>query len=255
MVVDDEPLALESLRRLLAREPDVEIVGEADSAASAVEGILERRPDLVLLDIQMPDADGFEVLARVAPTHLPAIVFVTAHDAHAVRAFEVFALDYVLKPVDPARLRTAVDRFRRTARASDDDGRERLGMLLDALSGRPPDGATTPGVLTRFTVRTRDRYHLVPASDVRWIASAGNYAALHTPDGEHLVRATLASLERRLDPAVFVRIHRTRIVNVEHVRELVARGHGDYDVVLDDGTRLGLGREYRARIRPADSTP
>jgi two-component system LytT family response regulator len=249
MIVDDEPLALEALRILLSREPDVEIVAEAENAAGAVEGILAHRPDLLLLDIQMPDADGFQVIARVASRHLPAVVFVSAHDQHAVRAFDVFALDYVLKPVDPERLRIAVERSRRALGTRYDAGRERLGALLDALEGNPLGESTAlPGCISRFTVRARNRYRVVQARDVRWIESAGNYVTLHAADGQHLVRATLSGLERRLDPAVFARIHRRCIVNVGNVREIADRGHGRYDVVLEDGTRLGLGREYRRHV-------
>lgn len=247
VLVDDEPLAREALRILLARESDVAVVGEADGAAAAVRTIRGERPDLVLLDVQMPDGDGFGVLEDVAPDHLPEVIFVTAHDRYALRAFERFALDYLLKPVDPGRFTKSMARARRLLGANGGlDGRHRLGALLDALEGKRLESDDLP--LTHFPVKVQNHFRIVHAHEVRWIGAAGNYVLLHARDGEHLIRMTLSELERRLDPRTFARIHRRTIVSLASVREIAALGHGAHDVVLDDGTRLRLGREYRDRL-------
>jgi two-component system, LytTR family, response regulator len=246
VLVDDEPVAREGLRLWLASEPDLAIVGEAGTPGAAIALIVAERPDLVFLDVQMPDADGFSVLEAVSREHLPEVVFVTAHERHALRAFEVSALDFLLKPVREERFRAALAKVRRElARGENREGPAKLSALLDRLRGGDPDG---PRRIERFAVRTRDRFVIVPAADVEWISAAGNYAELHVGAVTHLVRATLAELEQGLDPARFARIHRGTLVRLDRVREVIPATHGDYDVVLEGGATLRMSRRYRARI-------
>jgi two-component system LytT family response regulator len=237
VIVDDEPRAREKLQRYLADDPRVRVVGEAGDGIAAVRVVEEERPDLVLLDIQMPELDGFDVLASIDLDPLPRIVFVTAHDEHALRAFEVNALDYLLKPVDRVRLDEAVTRAAAAPTSARPDPRE-------ALRDRP--GPVRP--LTRFLVRSRGRIRLVPVEDVDWIGAAGNYVELHVGDATHLVRGTLQSLEKRLPDSTFARIHRSTIVNLDRVRALHPWSHGDLQVELSDGTELRLSRRYRDRL-------
>lgn len=239
MVVDDEPHARAKLRRFLASDGRLELVGEAGDGLEALDVLETTRPDLIFLDIQMPEMDGFGVLEALDPIVNPRVVFVTAHDQHALRAFDVRALDYLLKPVDEERFREAVDRavegWRSGIRAPD-----ARAVLTDLLPERR--------LLERFLVRSRSRMVLVAAARVDWIGAASNYVELHCGKETHLVRGTLHDLEARLDPARFIRIHRSVIVNLERVKELHPWSHGDLLVVLQDGTELRLSRRYRDRL-------
>lgn len=247
-LVDDEPLAREGLRLWLAGEPDVELVGEAGTPAEAVALIRRERPDLVFLDVQLPGGDGFGVLEAAGAEHLPEVVFVTAHEKHALRAFDLAALDFLLKPVAEERFRLALARARtELARGAEREGPARVTALLDHVRAARAGEARR---IERFAVRTRDRYVIVPASDVRWIGAAANYAELHVAGGTHLVRATMAELEAGLDPGQFARIHRGTIVRLDGVREVVPAAHGDFDVVMADGTLLRLSRRFRSRLLP-----
>ncbi|NOT33176.1 MAG: response regulator transcription factor [Candidatus Eisenbacteria bacterium] len=246
-IVDDEPVAREGLRLWLASEPDVRIVGEAGTPADATRMVLREQPDLLFLDVQMPEGDGFDVIEAVGGEHLPEVVFVTAHERHALRAFDLAAVDFLLKPVREERFRQALERARlELARGEAREGPGRLSALLDHVRG----AATADGrrQIHRFAVRTRDRFVIVPAMEVRWIGAASNYAELHLQGHSHLVRTTLSDLERGLDPERFARIHRGTIVRVDCVREVIPASHGDYDVVLDDGTTLKLSRRFRSRL-------
>lgn len=247
VLVDDEPVAREGLRLWLAGEPGIDIAGEAGTPREAIALVRRERPDLMFLDVQMPGGDGFDVVEGIGATHLPEIVFVTAHERHALRAFEVAALDFLLKPVREDRFRRALARARsEIARGDGRRGPERLTALLDHVRGG--DGARR---IERFAVRTRDRFVIVPASEVRWIGAAANYAELHVAGGAtHLVRTTLAQLDAGLDPQRFARIHRGTIVRVDAVREVIPAAHGDFDVVLDDGEVLKLSRRFRDRLLP-----
>jgi two-component system LytT family response regulator len=234
LLVDDEPLARRGLRAHLAKRADVSVVGECASGGAAVEAIRALAPELVLLDVQMPGMDGFGVVDTVGAEAMPVVVFVTAFDAHALRAFEAQALDYVLKPVDPARLARAVDRaVRRVA--------ERRGAGGLTAAPAAPD---------HFLVRRGGRVVVVPHDDVDWIEADGDYARLHVGAGRerHLVRETMARLEATLDPRRFVRIHRSVIANVARIAELRPHANREYVVVLRDGTRLKLSRSYRERL-------
>ena len=247
-IVDDEPVAREGLRLWLSAEPDVTVCGEAGSPAEAIALVLRERPDLLFLDVQMPEGDGFDVLEAIAGEHLPEVIFVTAHERHALKAFDVAALDFLLKPVREDRFRIALERARRElARGDAREGPGRLSALLDHVRAPRSDGSRR---LERFAVRTRDRFVIVPAAEVRWIGSAANYAEFHLASATHLVRATMVELEAGLDPARFARIHRGTLVRLDCVREVIPASHGDYDVVLDDGTTLKLSRRFRSRLLP-----
>ncbi len=245
-LVDDEPVAREGLRLWLAAEADVEIAGEAGTPAEAIALVKRERPDLLFLDVQMPDGDGFDVLEGIAETHLPEVIFVTAHEQHALRAFDLAALDFLLKPVRKERFKVALERARRElARGTEREGPTRLAALLDEVRRGRGEGAPR---IERFTVRDRERIRFIAVNDVRWIGAAGNYAELHLAQGTHLVRATMAELEAGLDPSRFARIHRGTLVRVDCILEIVAAAHGDFDVRLDDGTELRLSRRYRSRL-------
>jgi two-component system, LytTR family, response regulator len=241
VIVDDEPLARENLRRLLAGEAGVTLVGEAAGAEQAAELIRATRPELVLLDVRIREGNGFEVLDRFEPDERPQVVFVSAHDEHAVRAFSVRAVDYLLKPIERSRLHAALERARENAAVRRQRLAEREGR---AVAGGAPSGAP----LARFVVRSVGRILLVDVADVDWIEAAGNYVRLHHGGRSHLLRETMSHLESRLDPRRFVRIHRSTIVNLDRVRELRHILHGDYAVVLRDETRLTLSRGFREQF-------
>jgi two-component system LytT family response regulator len=244
LIVDDEAVARRRVRRLLQKEVDVQVVGECADGAAAVEAITDERPDLVFLDVQMPELDGFEVLQRLPPRRLPAFVFVTAFDRYALRAFEVHAVDYLLKPFTAERFQQALARVRER-RTSPPDG---LRALLDDLRAKA-------AYLRRLAVHAGRRVVLLDVGEVDWLQAADNYVTVHAGRREHLVRTTLAELERQLDPERFVRIHRSAIVAIDRVRELHPATHGDFDVVLHDGTRLTLGRRWRDRLERALGRP
>jgi two-component system LytT family response regulator len=242
LIVDDEPVARRRLRRLLRSAADVVIAGECGDGATALDMIRELSPDVVLLDVQMPELDGFELLQTMSPEEIPVIIFVTAYDQYALRAFEVHALDYVLKPVEADRLATAISRARaRLAARTDARLDERMLALLETLApGRKH--------LTRIPVRAEGRVHVLDLADVDWIGAADNYVTLHVGPREYLIRDTMGRLERQLDPDRFVRVHRSSIVQIDRVRELLPDFHGDFTLVLKNGTELTLSRGYRAKL-------
>ena len=239
LIVDDEPLARKRLRSLLRSEPRVEVVGEAEDGPAALEAIRRLEPDLVWLDVQMPGLDGFGVLDEIGPGAAPAIIFVTAHDRSALRAFDAHAVDYLLKPFDRARLREAIDRAIKLA-GSDDLQRRLAALLADITRQRP---------LRRIVVRSGGRIYFVGVSEVDWLEATGHYVTLHTASGSHLIRETIANLSTRLDAERFVRIERGVIVNADRIQEIHPAFHGDLDVVLKNGTRLRASRNYAARLR------
>jgi two-component system LytT family response regulator len=261
LVVDDEPLARRRLARLLDAEPGVEVVGVCAGGREAVDAIRRDRPDLVFLDVQMPELDGFGVLAEVGAERLPAIVFVTAYDRYALQAFEVHALDYLLKPYTPARLSAAVQRASRqlqapaseTLRLAEllehlDRERRELAQKLNGASAPPPPAAPPPAHTGRLLVKEGERMFFVPVERVDWLEAEGNYVRLHCGREAHLVRGTLGGMEEQLDARRFTRIHRSTIVNVDRVKEVRPWFAGDYQVKLHDGTELRLSRRYRDRL-------
>jgi two-component system, LytTR family, response regulator len=242
LIVDDEPLARERLRTLLEQEPSVLLVGECSNGLEAVEQIRKQKPDLVFLDIQMPELDGFGVVNALAPESLPAIVFVTAYDRFALRAFEVHALDYLLKPFDR-------DRFQKTlARAVQQIQQHPTADLPQRLTAFLGEWKQETKPLNRLAVKTEGRVILLKVEEIDWIEAADNYVHIHRGAEDHLIRDTLTSLESKLPPEKFLRISRSIIVNLDRVRELQPMFHGDYAVILNNGARLTLSRNYRDKL-------
>lgn len=248
VIVDDEPLARDAIRLRLHDEHDIDVVGEAATGSEAVALIAKALPDVVFLDVQMPGFDGFEVLDRVAPTWLPIVVFVTAYDRYALKAFETHALDYLLKPFTRDRFRAALQRARAVfANADDPSARRGLVKLLNDRGRSPADQGK--GYLVRFAVKHYRGIRLVRVRDIDHIQACGNYAEIHAAGRTHLVRMTMQELDQRLDPSMFVRIHRSTIVQIDRVRSIVAASHGDFDLTLHDGTVLRLSRKHRGRLQ------
>lgn len=261
LIVDDEELGRDVLRVRIEDMPDIEIIGEAADGRSAVEEILRLRPDLVFLDVQMPGMDGLEVLETVAREYLPAVVLVTAHDDHAIRAFELHALDYLLKPVSMKRLVAALDRAReRRVRDQVAEAHARVVAFLDdpepaAAVGTGPEpvsegGEGRPAPLRRIVVRENEDYRLIPTRDIDALEAASNYVRVVRRDQVYLVRGTLIEYERSLDPTVFVRVHRSTIVNLSRVERVTPELHGDFTLTLDSGRKYRMSRSYRRRVLP-----
>jgi two-component system LytT family response regulator len=242
VIVDDEPLARERVRLLLQGETDLEIVGECADGLEALNVIQETKPDLVFLDIQMPELDGFGLLSRLELDPLPAIVFVTAFDQFALKAFEVHALDYLLKPFDADRLRTSLQRARQWIQ------RRQTGERDPRLGGLVADLRANPKPTDRLAVKSGGRMILLKTGDIDWVEAADNYVNLHVGKESHLLRETMNALESRLAADRFLRISRSTIVNVDRIRELQPMFHGEYAVILHDGTRLTLSRGYREKL-------
>lgn len=245
LIVDDEPLARERIRTLLRKEPDVEVAGECGDGARAVEAIAKLRPHLVFLDVQMPEAGGFDVVEAVGAERMPAVIFVTAYDKYALRAFDVHVLDYLLKPFDRARFREALGRAR--AQIHREQGSELNRQLLALLKEVLPERRKRE----RLVVRDGGRIVFLRTDEIDWIEAAGNYLQLHAGRHTHMMRETMAGIEAQLDAGRFVRVHRSTIVNLDRVRELQPGPHGDSTLLLRDGTRLTLSRTHRARFEKA----
>lgn len=232
LIVDDEPLARETLRLLLARDPEIAVAGEC-SGVDAADLVARHRPDILFLDVQMPEVDGFDVLQEIGPHAVPSVVFVTAYDEYALRAFEVHAIDYLLKPFDDRRFADALARAKEAARARRrGEADPRLAQLLE-------------GRARRFFVRTREKVLLIKPDEIDWIEAADYYVSLHVGGKSHLLRETMNEIEQRLDPQRFFRVHRSAIVNVDRVREMHPLFRGDCVLVLQDGTKLKLSRTRR----------
>lgn len=254
LIADDEAPAREKIRRFLADDEDVAVVAEAADGAAAIAEVRRHRPDLVFLDVRMPGADGFEVVEAIAEVG-PHVIFVTAYAEHAVRAFDVGAADYLLKPFDRARLEKALGRARQhLAARSPGPSAELLRRIVSDFRAAASGASDTS--LQRILVRDRERgrSRFLPVEDIDWLEADGNYVRLHTRErrGEtsepHVVRSTLSALEKRLDAARFARISRSAIVNLERVRVMHDWSHGDRLIVLEDGTELKLSRRYRNRL-------
>jgi two-component system LytT family response regulator len=241
LIVDDEPLARASLRALLEREPDAITIFEARNGPEAIALIRDERPDVVFLDVQMPEMNGFDVVREIGAAAMPDVVFVTAHDRFAIQAFEINAVDYLLKPVSEERFAEALSRTSsRLPRRGDD--RQRIEALLQTL-------AAPPKTLTRLAVRSAGKTCFVNSEEVLWIQAAENYVQIHTASARHLVHTTMQTLLGVLDPEAFVRIHRSIIVNVRHVKQIEPAAHGDYILTLDNSARIQSSRTYGDAIR------
>jgi two-component system LytT family response regulator len=249
LIVDDEPLARERVRSLLESEPDVEIVGEAADGPSALEALRAKKPDLLFLDIQMPGLDGFQVLQHLDPDHVPVTIVITAYDRYAIQAFEVHALDYILKPFDRTRFQEAMRRVRvQLQQTPSAELSHRMLALIEHVQKRAE-------YMDRLVVKSGGRVLFIPVSEIDWIEAAGNYVRLHRGSAEHLLRETMSSLETKLNPKQFLRIHRSTIVNINRIQELQPSFHGDFVVILKDGVQLSLSRGYREAVEERLGSP
>jgi two-component system LytT family response regulator len=245
VIVDDEELARERIQTLLEQQPDIEIVGLCADGTSAIETIDRERPDLVFLDVQMPGMDGFEVVRNVDADHMPAIVFVTAHDGHALRAFEINALDFLLKPFDQARFEKALERAR--GQVNRDRGSHFDARLVSLLEGLHEERKYPE----RLIVKSGGRVFFVRTEDIDWVEASGNYVKIHAKGEAHLIRESMKNMEAKLDAKIFVRIHRSAIVNIDRIKELEPWFHGEYVVIMRDGTRLTASRVFSDRLSTA----
>ncbi|HTH66020.1 MAG TPA: LytTR family DNA-binding domain-containing protein [Gemmatimonadales bacterium] len=254
LIVDDEPAARDAIRSLLTGDRDIHVVGECADGHSALRAIASMAPELLFLDVQMPEMDGFTMLRQLDPARLPVVIFVTAFDQYALRAFDVHATDYLLKPFDDDRFREAVSRAKQSVRAG------QLGRLSEALRALL-DGVTSPGTgtpprapapggpyLKRLVIKSGGRVTLLNVRDIDWIEAEGDYVKIHVGKAWHLLRETMKRLESQFDPARFVRIHRSTIVNVERIKELQPYFRGEYVVILQDGKSLKLSRGYKEHL-------
>ncbi|MCI0485718.1 MAG: LytTR family DNA-binding domain-containing protein [Blastocatellia bacterium] len=242
LIVDDEPLARERIRDMLRADADIQIVGDCSNGNEAIAAIRRQSPDLIFLDVQMPESDGFEVLSKLDPGSMPAVIFVTAYDQYAVRAFEVYALDYLLKPFDCERFERALERAKTHIRKK---GEGSLGQrILSALE----EIKTRPVHLDRLVIKMNGHVFFVRAEEIDWIEAEGNYVRLHVGRETYLLRDTISGLEEQLDPRNFLRVHRSAIVNIDRIQELQPWFHGEYKIILQDGMELTLSRTYREKL-------
>jgi two-component system LytT family response regulator len=245
LIVDDESLARGMIREMLADDPDIEIIGECTGGEEAVAAIKEHAPDLLFLDVQMPEASGFEVLETLKDGQMPHVIFVTAYDQYAVRAFEVHALDYLLKPFDRERFEASWQRAKEQI-LKEKNGRldERILTLLEELKAGSK-------YLDRLVIKTNGRVFFLNADDIDWIEAQGNYVSVHSGMKSHLLRETISNLEAQLDPKRFRRIHRSSIVQINKIKELQPWFHGEYRIILHNGAELMLSRNYRENLQEA----
>ncbi|MBV9301503.1 MAG: response regulator transcription factor [Acidobacteriaceae bacterium] len=249
LIVDDEPLAREGLRMLLADDPDISNIDEAKNGHEAVAAIRKAPPDLVFLDVQMPEMDGFSVVREISSERIPPIIFVTAHDEYAIQAFEINAVDYLLKPITAKRFTEALRRakLRLHSHPASETNRQILTLLETIASPRRH--------ISRLAVRSAGKTVFVDVEDIEWMRAAENYVELHTGAKTHLLHVTLSTLEKSLDPEIFLRIHRSLIVNVRRIKELQPAFHGEYIVTLENGAQLQSGRMYSDKLRTLAANP
>ena len=243
LIVDDEPLARKRIRDLLVKMDGYEVVAEAGDGHEGIAAVKKHRPDLLFLDIQMPELDGFEMLSKISDEQLPVVIFVTAYDKYALQAFEAHAIDYLLKPFDDERFYESLERAQTMIRAKQPDNQEALGALLETLK------MPQPRYQSHFAIRTNDRAVVVQSDSIEWVESASNYVRLHVGAESHLLRETMNAMEDKLNPGTFVRIHRSTMVNLNQIKELHPWSHGDYVVLLHNGQKLRMSRSYRERLR------
>lgn len=253
LIIDDEILARQNVEALLRSDPEIQVLAQCSTAAQGVEAIRQYQPDLIFLDVQMPGMSGFEMLTKLPPGLLPQIVFVTAHDQFALQAFEVHAIDYVLKPFNRARFSAAVNRAKSAVRNLDrEELARRLDDIMGALQRLKSSGATAEGLAAarprdtdqRLFIRCDGEIHMLAPSDILWIESDGDYVRLHSTDKSRFVRMSLQKMMERLDPKHFVRIHRSTIVNLRHMKKAGPALYGEYSVELTNGTKLRVSRTF-----------
>ena len=249
LIVDDEPLARAHLRSLLGADPDIRIIGECGNGMDAVAAIIRDRPDLVLLDIQMPELDGFDVVQAVGVDRMPLVVFVTAHDTHSLEAFAVHAVDYLLKPVAEDRLLAAVGRAKQLAGAAAGSRAADVAALTALITDVSSDRAASNREPPRFVIRRNGSITLVPPGEIDWLEAMDNYVRVHVGAATHTIRETLTHVVRRLPSHMFLRVHRSAAINIGRVRELRTLPGAQYVVVMADGTRVAAGRRHRTAIR------
>lgn len=243
IIVDDEPLACKRIKKLLSEDKDVDIVAICENGKQAIEEIHNKEPDLLFLDIQMPEISGFDVLNNINDDIMPAIIFVTAYDEYAIKAFEVHALDYLMKPFKKERFQESLERAKTTLAQGDQNSLDtKIENLLQYL-----DPKHQP--LTRLLVKSSDQYFFLDEDDVDWIESEGNYVRIHTKKKDYLIRETMKNMEKKLNPDLFFRIHRSTIINVEKVKELEPWFHGDYKVTMYNGKKLTMSRNYKELMK------
>jgi two-component system LytT family response regulator len=245
LLVDDEPLARSMLREMLQGDPHVDIIGESCNGQEAIEAIHHHSPDLLFLDVQMPEVGGFEVLSSLTSRPLPHVIFVTAYDQYAVRAFEVHAIDYLLKPFDQERFDVSWQRAKEVIMRERNGGTDQriLALLEELKAGNK--------YLERLVIKATGRIYFLETSEIDWIEAEGNYVSVHSAKKTHLLRETISSLEAQLDPKQFVRIHRSSIVRIDRIQELQPWFHGEYRIILHDGTQLTLSRNHRENLQEA----
>ena len=242
LIADDEPLARKFIRRMLKDDHDMEIVAECNDGKSTLAMIGKHTPDVVFLDVQMPEMDGFAVLKAISHEHMPEIVFTTAYEQYAIRAFELHALDYLLKPFDQARFRDALKHVKEQLSARQNDNtRRQINALLENMKTRPE-------YLERLIIKADGRISFLNTRDVDWIEADDKYVHLHTNKTARMVRQTLSAMESQLDPRTFLRVHRSAIVNVDRIKELHPLFNGEHSIVLEDGTKLTLSRNYKDKL-------
>jgi two-component system, LytTR family, response regulator len=246
LIIDDEPIARRGIRRLLRNEPDVEIVKECTNGREAVSVIKRESPDLVFLDVQMPLLDGFGVIAELSPDEIPEIVFITAYDEYSIRAFEVNALDYLLKPIDPERFRKTMARTRKRLGTQQPELEQKLTELLRSLENGRKHAQT--GSLERLAIREAGRVHFVNVDEISWISAEGNYIKIHAGRTAHLLRETMDGIEAKLSSREFVRIRRSTIIRTSEIKELRPLINGEYSVLLRNGTELTSSRRNRKHL-------
>ena len=242
LIVDDEPLARERISDLLTSDPQIDIVGECSNGAEAINSVQKLAPDLLLLDIEMPEKDGFAVLEAIPPDQMPAVIFITAYDQYAVRAFEVYALDYLLKPFDRERFERALDRAKAQVLG------ERNGDVSLRILAALDEIKTRHVYLERLVIKTNGHVFFLKTDEIDWIEAEGNYVRLHTSKESYLLRDTISALEAQLDPKRFLRVHRSAIVNIDRVQEMQPWFHGEYRIILKGGAQLTLSRSYREKL-------
>jgi two-component system, LytTR family, response regulator len=242
LIIDDESLARDRVKRFLRDEPDIQVIGECSDGKEAIAAIKSEKPDLVFLDIQMPEKNGFEVIKSLSPEQAPTVIFVTAYDQYALQAFDVHALDYLLKPFTRERMHRAI------ARAREHMEHKSLGNLDERLLSLIADLKSEKKYLERLVVKSIGRVFFLKVDEIDWIEAAGNYVKLHVGRDGHLIRETMNGIETKLDPDKFLRIHRSTVVNIDRIKELHPLFSGDYAVILRNGTELALSRNYRERF-------